>query len=134
MSVAESRNLYIQGRSEDGFDVYVSRWVDGEYQIPEALGPPINTPGLETCPYIAPDESYILFSSNGHEYEDLHIYISYKTDQARWSQPIATGLWGVAALVSHDGQYLFYNGMANGIEGFYWIDASYLQSLKPDDL
>jgi ankyrin repeat protein len=134
LSVAESGDLYIQGRGEAGFDIYVSKWADGEYQIPEALDPPINTPGLETCPYIAPDESHLLFSSDGHGYDDLHIYISFKTDNNTWSQPIATGLWGVGALVSHDGRYLFYNGTVNNVEGFYWIDASYLQSLRPDDL
>ncbi len=134
LSLAESGDLYIQGRGEAGIDIYVSRLINGEYQLPEILGPTINTPGTETCPYIAPDESYLLFSSNGHGYDDLHIYISFKTDDNQWSKPIATGLWGVAALVSHDGRYLFFNGTVNNVEGFYWIDASYLQSLRPDDL
>lgn len=134
LSLSESGDLYVQGRGESGGDIYVSRFINGEYQIPEALGSMINTSGLETCPYIAPDESYLLFSSNGHGFDDLHIYISFKTENNQWSQPIATGLWGVAALVTHDGQYLFYNGTVNNIEGFYWIDASYLQSLRPDDL
>lgn len=134
MSLTETGDLYIQGRGEAGFDIYVSRLKNGEYQTPDALGSTINTQGLETCPYIAPDESYLLFSSNGHGYDDLHIYISFKTDDNQWSQPIATGLWGVAPLVSHDGQYLFFNGTVNNIEGFYWVDASYLQSLRPDNL
>lgn len=41
----------------------ISRFEDGHYAMPENLGAAINTKYLEHDPFIAPDESYILFTS-----------------------------------------------------------------------
>jgi ankyrin repeat protein len=138
-SISDSGILYIQGDRDDSHgltDIYRSKIVDGEYTTAENIGSIINTPATETCPYIAPDESYLLFASGGHQSEnnDIEIYVSFKTDDSQWSVPIRTGLKGLCPLISHDGKYLFYNGRVNDISGIYWIGASIIQDLKPGNL
>jgi len=138
-TISDSGTLYIQGERNDSYgltDIYSSRLVDGEYAVPENVGSVINTPETETCPYIAPDESYLIFASGGHQSEDnnIDIYVSFKTDDGQWGAPIKTGLEGLCPLITHDGEYLFYNGMVGGIRGIFWVDASIIQDLKPEGL
>ena len=64
-TVANNGNLYFGSERPGGrgkCDLYVSRLVDGKYQAPENLGDPINTAANEVEPFIAPDESYIIFA------------------------------------------------------------------------
>ncbi|HEU4883744.1 MAG TPA: hypothetical protein VFT45_15910 [Longimicrobium sp.] len=64
-SVAANGNLYFGAArrgSRGGNDLWVSRRVDGVYTEPENLGDSINTGGAEIEPWIAPDESYLIFS------------------------------------------------------------------------
>ncbi|NTX02473.1 PD40 domain-containing protein [Myxococcus sp. CA040A] len=65
-AVAANGNLYFGGErvgTLGGSDLWVSRWVDGAYQPPENLGGAINSTVHELEPWIAPDESYLLFSA-----------------------------------------------------------------------
>lgn len=63
----DDKKLYFISDMEGGFggtDIYVSKWKDGSWGVPENLGPVINTPGNEMFPYIA-DDGTLYFSSNG---------------------------------------------------------------------
>ncbi|WP_224243993.1 TolB family protein [Hyalangium gracile] len=65
-AVAANGNLYFGAErpgTHGGSDLWVSRLVDGVYQPPENLGDAINTGAHELEPWIAPDESYLLFSA-----------------------------------------------------------------------
>jgi hypothetical protein len=90
-AVAANGNLYFGSRRNGGesgqLDLYVARRVNGAYQPAESLGAPINTSSTEADPYIAPDESFLLFistKSGGQGSGDL--YISYR-EGAGWSEP-----------------------------------------------
>ncbi|HEX2076438.1 MAG TPA: hypothetical protein VHG08_01980, partial [Longimicrobium sp.] len=64
-SLSAGGNLYFGAARRGGKgqnDLWVSRLVDGVYQPPENLGDSINTAGSEIEPWIAPDESYLIFS------------------------------------------------------------------------
>jgi hypothetical protein len=64
-SVAANGNLYFGAArrgGRGGNDLWVSRLVDGAYTEPENLGDSINTAMGEIEPWIAPDESYLIFS------------------------------------------------------------------------
>ena len=96
-TISDSGTLYIQGERNDSYgltDIYSSKLVNGEYAIPGNIGPTINTSATETSPYIAPDETYLLFASGGHQSEsgNIDIYVSFKTDDSEWSVPVRTGL------------------------------------------
>lgn len=96
-------------------DLWRSRLVDGQYTEPENLGDAINTPGEDIEGYIAPDESFLIFSSSG--YDDTRgaydLYISYNQD-AVWSKPQNLGDmvnsvgWEFGPRLSPDGKYLFF--------------------------
>jgi len=65
-AVAASGNLYFASDrpgTSRGTDLWVARMIDGVYQPPENLGDAINTKGDEFEAWIAPDESYLLFSA-----------------------------------------------------------------------
>ena len=64
-SVAANGNLYFGSARKGGRggnDLYVARWTGAAYEEPENLGDSINTRGGEIEPWIAPDESYLIFS------------------------------------------------------------------------
>jgi hypothetical protein len=117
-SIASSGALHFcSGRSGGmgGGDIYRSRYVDGRYAEPENLGDMINSEYGEGDIYIAPDESYIIYSSGrpgGLGRNDL--YVSYRRPDGTWSQAINMGpksnspYMEYCPCVSPDGKYLFF--------------------------
>jgi Tol biopolymer transport system component len=100
-----------------GMRAYLCRWAGDHYEKPQLLILNGNEPTFD--PYIAPDERYILFSS------DNALYISYRAGKD-WSPGEKLGpqvneaskagmLWGPS--ISRDGKTLYYNGgTTDGIE------------------
>ena len=67
-AVAANGNLYfgtVREGGKGGNDLYVARRVGAGYAEPENLGDSINTSRGELEPWIAPDESYLIFSGQG---------------------------------------------------------------------
>lgn len=65
-SVAANGTLYFAGEREGGKggnDLYRARLINGKYERVERLDE-LNTPNVDADPYIAPDESYLIFCSN----------------------------------------------------------------------
>jgi len=141
ISVSDSGTLYFQfqdasGKSSGGIgDIYYSKLINGEYQKPVNMGSPINTPATETCPHIAPDESYIVFTRfDETNVRNTGIFISYKDKSGRWLPPeLALGgdrkSGGLSPRISPDGKYIFY---VNG--GMWWRPAGFIEELMPEDL
>ena len=123
VSVSNSGTLYFGGTGPEGAGTYYSRLVNTEYTAPTRMGPAINT-GRATTPYIAPDESYIVFA----RMEDGQFYVSFCSKEGDWQPPVRLGerLQGVCPRVSPDGKYLFYLG-----EGIVWVDAKTIEALRP---
>jgi Tol biopolymer transport system component len=64
-SVSTNGNLYFGSArpgGKGGNDLYMARWNGSAYEQPENLGDSINTARGEVEPWIAPDESYMVFS------------------------------------------------------------------------
>ncbi|MCD4735174.1 MAG: ankyrin repeat domain-containing protein [Bacteroidales bacterium] len=144
-SVSRNGNVYFYSFDiEGGFgsvDIYYSRFTKGGYEIPENLGDSINTEFMETLPYIAPDESYLLFSSlrpDGHG--DFDLYVSYKKKDGTWTKAknmgdtINTSARESISVVSPDSKYLFFMSRRNGIGEYFWVDAKLINKLKPEGL
>jgi hypothetical protein len=111
-------------------DIYCSRFEDEQYQPPERLGGTINTAGGEGHPFIAPDESFMIFSSNGHPggMGDYDLYISTRNTDGSWSEPVNLGA-GVNTkyqelypVVSPEGKYLFLLSNRDRALSVYWVD------------
>jgi Tol biopolymer transport system component len=117
-TVSKNGNLYFGSERPGGkgkCDLYVSRLVDGKYQTPENLGEPINSSANEVEPYIAPDESYIIFAGTGlpESRGAYDIYVSFRRDGA-WTKPVNLGdqinsvAWDFSPKVSPDGKWFFF--------------------------
>ena len=118
-------------------DIYCSRLTEDGYQIPVNLGDSINTEFTETFPYIAPDESYLLFSSMRPDgFGDFDLYVSYNKKDGTWTKArnmgntINTPALENAPAVSPDGKCLFFISRRNGIGEFFWVDAKIIEELK----
>jgi len=114
---ASSKGTYFFDEFKRDFtgDIRYSRFVDGKYEEPKLLDKKINT-GKSFHPFIAPDESYLIFDSKREDgFGDSDIYISYRQQNGEWGAPINLGnkinteAWEASASVTPDGKYLFFN-------------------------
>src|SRR5882757_10701120 len=124
-SVASDGTLYYSSTGTTGnADLYCSRWKDGKYQPPDTLGAAINSAYSESDPFIAPDESYLLFSSQGRpdalvgqgagaSYPRSDLYISFRKD-GKWTSaqnigaPVNSEAEESNPFVSRDGKTLYF--------------------------
>jgi len=122
--------------------VYRSRLVEGEYQAPELLPDFINTEYADAYPFIAPDESYLLFGSSrpGGRSVETDLYVSFRRPDDTWTGPIHlgeeinNGLTVSFSFVTYDGKYLFFDRFDEETDRFYWVDARILDKYRPEDL
>lgn len=97
-----------------GMSAYYARWAGDHYENPQLLA--LNGSNDVYDPYIAPDETYIIFSSNNS------IYISYRqgntwTPGEKLGSPVNDDAgWHGSPVVSPDGKMLYYSSEhVNGI-------------------
>ena len=99
----------------------------------------INTEHEEWDPYTDPDENYILWASDrpgGFGGTDL--YISFKTQSGDWGEAINLGPkintadYEVAARLSPDGRYMFFDRPKAGTQDIYWVSMDEILALNPD--
>jgi hypothetical protein len=119
-TLTKDGTLYFVSRREGGqggSDIYRSRLVDGEYAAPENVGPVLNTPGFEGDTFVAPDESYIILNSRGHDPGPGggSLFISFRGEDGEWSPPRGLGNAMKAdrsdfcPMMSPDGRYFFFS-------------------------
>jgi hypothetical protein len=110
--------------------VFVSRMVDGAFMEPEELGDAFNSPEREAMILVAPDETFMLISQSP-DGRGERVTVSYRRPDGSWTERIETPLrlTGGFMALSPDGKYLFV--MAEGIS---WMDASFIDDLKPEYL
>ena len=99
---------------------------------PLPLGPQINVPkAIDYTPFVAPDESFLLFSSNRplvSDKEEMYIHVSFRLPDGSWSTPRRVfDIPGRFPSLSPDGRYLFFCGDSGNI---YWVDAKVLEPLR----
>jgi Tol biopolymer transport system component len=136
VSLTKDGTIYFSSNRAGGlgsFDIYRSRFVDGHYAKPENLGASINTKYLEHDPFIAPDESYILFTSvdrpEGFGTGDL--YISSRRKDGTWTKSknmgkaFNTSGYDFCPIVSPDGKYFFFTRRGD----IYWVSVEAIQKL-----
>lgn len=132
------------GPAGDGIIRY-SRLIDGKREDPKAFGKEINSGTWNAHPYIAPDESYIMWDGERESgFGSSDLYISFRQEDGSWGEAINLGdtvnteTEEGGPQVTPDGKYLFFNRMvppANGDGGpqsdLYWVDAQILETLRP---
>jgi len=142
-SITRAGTLYFFGHAEglgsrNNFGIYRSELINGIYAKPELLPSSINAAEgvINWMPFIAPDESYLLFSSDRNTGRQS-LFISFRLSDGSWTE--AHGL-GEAInsqkgerfpYVSPDGKYLFFtrwHGRDN--EDIMWVSANIIDQLR----
>lgn len=136
--LAANGNLYFFSWRPGGYgksDLYLSEFKDGIYLEPVNLGNTLNSINYEWDAYIAPDESYIIFSSvlPGGRCDNLHI--SFKMADGNWTRPqfmagINSEYSDNRPYVTPDGKYLFFYSGRTGNGDIYWVDAKVIEKFK----
>jgi hypothetical protein len=125
--------LYVTGQS----GIYRSQWADGQYQPVEKLGDEINHLRLAAHPFIAPDESYLIFDAQPGSGGRSSLYISFHQADGSWTMAqrmgdeINASGSELAASVSPDGKYLFFTRATDGNADIYWVDAAVIDAYRP---
>ncbi|HLU17759.1 MAG TPA: hypothetical protein VKZ76_06895 [Edaphocola sp.] len=87
---ADEKAMYFVSDREGGYggkDIWVSYFKEGKWQVPQNLGPSINTAGDEIAPAIAADGKTLFFSSDGRPgLGGFDIFVSQLKSDSSWSQ------------------------------------------------
>jgi len=135
-SVSAKRNLYFTTRGssgDQGADIYVAAFDGGTYLEPQPLGPGVNTPAAEHCPYVAPDESYLIFTRNDEETDNRDLFITYRASDGSWGEatplpsPINSRHTEIYPVLSPDEEYLFFLSWREGAGRIFWVEADFLR-------
>ena len=134
-SMANNGNLYFGAKETEIYNIYVSTYINEEYSEPVILNSTISTNTDEYNPFVATDESYLIFhrvEANG--YGDL--YISFRNTNGSWSNAVNMGnsvntdsYHEISPYVSPDGEYLFFLSTRDGLSRVYWVDAQVIYNL-----
>ena len=144
-SISKKGTIFFSSRRPGtrDFDIFSAKWVNHKYRGSQLLNDKINTSGYEDGPFIAPDESYLIFESQRPESVEgsIDLYICFKQKDGSWSNPknigpkINTKYSERFAMVSPDGKYLFFGSNRRQLADnlyfdIYWIDAKVINELK----
>lgn len=136
-SVSKNGNLYffrdVRSGTATAADIYCSKLVNGHYTTPEKLGNEINSEFPDIDPFIAPNESYLIFHSfrpDGFGRADL--YISFRKNDGTWmralnmGEKINTAGGDSSGKVSPDGKYFFFTRSGKP----YWVSADIIEGFR----
>jgi hypothetical protein len=124
-----------------GCDIYRSVPRNGTFTEIENLGYPLNSQQHELEPFIAGDESYIIFMGlKGESFSTADFYVSYRVD-GKWTNPEAlpspvnSEFTEWAPAVTRDGKFFMWasqrkiisdrplpSGIGNGLNDLYYIN------------
>jgi hypothetical protein len=143
-SITRNGTLYFISRQKDTtldeFLIWRAEYINGEYHKPELLPPSINAPDayVNWTPFIAPDESYLIFSSgrrDNHGGGDL--YVSFRNADGSWTDPISLGeavntdKQERFPAISPDGQYLFFTRPTPGhSHDVFWVSTKVIEKRR----
>ena len=120
--------------------IHYSRFIDKKYEQPKSLGNQFAVGKYNAHPFIAPNESYIIWDSireDGFGGSDL--YISFRMKDGTWGPAINMGD-KINTInkenypsVSPDGKYIFFDRRAaenSDNVDIYWVDAKIIETLR----
>jgi len=165
-SITADGTLYFTREGENRTSRIYRARPDGDgFAEPEPLGSEVNSTGVQYNAFVAPDESYLIYSTplreDGMGGEDY--YISFRDENDEWTGPINLGTQINTAAgqehspyVSPDGTKFFFMATrsifadgaprgnptigelkaiharpGNGNSGIWWIDAAFIEELRP---
>lgn len=90
-SVSANGNLYFTSVRKTGIgteDIFMSKFINGEFKTPEVLSENINTKTYEFNAFVSPDEKLLIFSSFGRKdgFGGGDLYFSKKDENGNWQK------------------------------------------------
>lgn len=146
LSVSSKGTFVFDDAQRNSDVIRISRMINGKREEPKLLGKEINTGKWTAHPFIAHDESYLIWDSEragGHGGTD--IYISFKQEDGSWGNAlnlgdkINTAVEENGAFVTPDGKYLFFgrseekfneDGSSYWVSGKHWVDANIIEEIR----
>lgn len=138
-SAAMNGNIYFTSEAsgvKGENDIYVSKFVNNKYMTPEDLGPAINSDGRDFTPFIASDESYLIFARIDGSTQASDLLISFKDAGGKWTKAVTLGdkinsdSYEYAPCVSPDGKYLFYISQKNKLNQMLWVSTDIFKTIR----
>jgi len=129
ISVTTSGTIYTTDLTNGFSDMIISRskLINGQYADYEKIGPPVSIGKSDMYPYIAPDESFLIFSTKRlNENKDVHLFSTTPDEKGNWNEPelIDTGFnINNMPFLTFDKKYLFFTSSGN----IYWISAKIIK-------
>jgi hypothetical protein len=150
-SITNNGTLYFCSMYGDFDGIFRAELSNGLYIKREKLGFGINSGSVNGMSYIAPDESYLIFTSfRSGSIGMSDLYISFRRSDGTWIEPknmggkINSEAKEGYPNVTVDGKYFFFYStrisvlnkkrIPDGPGNVYWIDAKIIQELKPKGL
>jgi hypothetical protein len=138
-SLARNGNLYftseIAGARGEG-DIYVAPRDGDVFASPLDLGPNVNSDLRDFTPFVAADESYLIFArSVPEENNRSDLFISFRTADGDWTKAINMGDTintehnEVCPVVTPDGKYLFYTSVSRERNAICWVSTGIINDL-----
>jgi len=136
---ASDKGTYVFDDYKSKDVIRISAVKDGKRQEPVKMGPIVNTGTFTAHPFIAPDESYLIWDSEREGgFGDSDLYISFREKDGEWGPAINMGEgvnsqgWDAYATVTPDGKYILFNRKIDGNNiDIYWVDANIIETLRP---
>lgn len=142
---SSAEGTYVFDDYKSGDVIRMSRMENGQRQPPEEMGAVVNTGAWTAHPFIAPDESYLIWDSERAEgFGDSDLYISFRQADGSWGpainmgEKVNTDKWEAYASVTSDGKYMLFNRrIDDGSDDdkmdvdIYWVDAGIIETLRP---
>ena len=133
---ADGTLVFARGDAEGNVDLWIAPTSRGGIRTPANIGRPVNTAFVEADPWIAPDGSFIIFSSpqaNENAQGQGDLYVVYR-DGDGWTPPASLGLHvnnighDYGPMMSPDGETFYFS---RGFVGQVWmVPTSLLDGLR----
>lgn len=141
-SLADNNNIYFTLLAKSGLEhmkIYYAEYRNGKYSEPKIIEVVNGSTFGSGSPYIAKDESFILYDSGAtSSYGVQDIYVSFKDESNHFMSPINLGdqINSIeeenSVVISEDGQYLFFSTKRTGDVFYtpYWIKLGEIEVFK----
>jgi hypothetical protein len=140
-SLSTNKNIYYTSDRPDSKgsdDIFFCTYTNGTYGYPSPLGDSVNTSGFEFNAFIAPDESYIIYTGynrkNGFGSGDL--YMSFKDHKGNWGtsknlgETINSNRMDYCPFVDIQTHTLYFTSRRNAVKTYFDQPQSLDQLLK----
>lgn len=140
---SSSAGSYVLDDYMNGDVIRMSSVRDGRRQEPRLLGEEVNTGQYNAHPFIAPDESYLIWDGEREGgFGGIDLWISFRRHDGSWGEAINLGpeintdAREASGYVTPDGKYFFFNSNRTPGQGdgdIYWVEAGFIERLRPRD-